>query len=160
MKHPFVGSAVRWGTQQGTNRVKRIWQGILPVSQRELPGLQRALYSFPYSTVEFVALPIAPGVETCSSTRGNSVGVQPRFQLMGLKIWPSIRMNVRSHSKNRKQFRQTLNDGFSRYIRTRESKRESGILIDDCEKVFVTGSAWKTTFEVPSSVVRKPASLW
>ena len=40
------------------------------MSQRELSGLQRALYSFPYSTVEFLALPISPGVETCSSTRG------------------------------------------------------------------------------------------
>jgi len=57
-------------------------------------------------------------------------------------------MNVRAHSKNRKQLRQTLNDGFRGHIRTRESKGESGILIDDSEKVFVTGSACQRAFEV------------
>ena len=141
MKHSFVGSAIRWCTQEGTNKVKRIWQGIFPVSQRELPGLQRTLYSFRYSTVEFLALPLG-------SSRGYSVWVQPRFQLMGLKRWPSLRMNLWAHSKNREQLRQTLNDGFRGHIRTRESKGESGILIDSCEKVFVTGSAWQQAFEV------------
>ena len=46
MKHCFVGSAVRWCTQ-GTNRVKRIWQGILPESQRELPGLHITFHIVP-----------------------------------------------------------------------------------------------------------------
>jgi len=57
-------------------------------------------------------------------------------------------MNARAHSKNRKQLRQTLNDGFRGHIRTRESKGESGTLIDDCEKIFVTGSGWQRAFEV------------
>jgi len=57
-------------------------------------------------------------------------------------------MNVRAHSKNRKQLRQTLNDGFRGHIRTRESKGESRILVDDCEKVFVTASAWQRAFKV------------
>jgi len=57
-------------------------------------------------------------------------------------------MNVRAHSKNRKQLRQTLNDGFRGHIRKRESKGESGIFINYCEKVFVTGSAWQRAFEV------------
>jgi len=57
-------------------------------------------------------------------------------------------MNIRAHSKNQKQLRQTLNDSFRGHIRIRESKGESGILIDDCEKVFVTGSAWQWAFEV------------
>jgi len=147
VKNSFVGSAVRWCTQQGTNRVIRIWQGILPVSQRELPGLQWALYSFPYSTVEFLALPISPGVETCSSARSNAVWVQPRFQLVGLKRWPSIRMNVRAHSKNRRQLRQTLNDGFRGYIRTRKAKGNLEYSSTTVIK-YVTGSAWQQACEV------------
>ena len=50
------------------------------------------------------------------------------------------------HIPKIKQLRQTLNDGFRGHIRTRESKEISGILIDDCKKVFVTGSAWQRAF--------------
>ena len=46
-------------------------------------------------------------------------------------------MNVRAHSKNREQLRQTVNDGFRGHIRTRESKGESGILINDCERKYL-----------------------
>jgi len=53
-------------------------------------------------------------------------------------------MNVQAHSKNQIQLRQTLNDHFRGHIRTKENKAESGILIDDCKKVFVIGSAWQT----------------
>ena len=133
------------------NKERIEWSASDRISSQWVRGscldIRRALYSFPYSTVEFLALPIAPGVETCSSARGNAVWVQPRVQLVGLKRWPSIRMNVRAHSKNRKQLRQTLNDGFRGYIRTRKAKGNLEYSSTTVIK-YVTGSAWQQACEV------------
>ena len=42
---------------------KRIWQGILPVSQRELPGLQRALKAFHIVLLKFSHCPFPLGLK-------------------------------------------------------------------------------------------------